>query len=282
MQTRRNGTSVSRVNDLQAVRDRPFDPDETEQMRLLLSTFRDGSGQRLKVGFMPDFLSFERVTAYVLGGATNENKGIFDVAVPGGADRMPWGVSCKMASAQPAKNRCWFMELSNSAKYLTDALAAEGIHWQTRPEAAGPVLVATVGSWHERARGAYDVDASKYLLLTHDSRWRKFEIASFKIDILTRIAAADIRWVVEGREASVGRPSSVAGYIDADRGPHRLWQWFANSGGQLKFYPPIGWEEWRTGAFELAEPPVRDLKDKVEEYWPGGWPGPAAPGIIAL
>lgn len=266
---------------MQAVRDRPFTPVETEQMRLLLSTFRDGSGQRLKkIGFMPDFLSFERVTASVLGGETNEDKGIFDVAVPGRAGRMQWGVSCKMAKTQPVKNRCWFMELSNSAAFLTDALDRDGIHWQTNPEAAGPILLATVNSWHVRVRGDYDVDASKYLLLTHDLRWRNFEMASFEIDILARVAASDIKWVVEGKKASEGKPSSVAGYIHADHGPHRLWQWFANSGGQLKFYPPIGWEEWRTGEFKLAEPPVHDLRDKVDAYWPGAWPGPVGLGIV--
>ena len=241
-------------------------------MRLLLSTFRDGSGQRVKAGFMPDFLAFERVTAYVLGGSTNEDKGIFDVEVPGGTGCRAWGVSCKMASAQPQKNACWFMELSNSAKYLTDALTTKEIHWPSDPEAAGPILVATVGSWHEKVRNAYDVAASKYLLLTHDSRWSTFEIASFDINVLTRVSAVDIKWVTEGRAAAAGRPSSVAGYIDSDRGSHRLWQWYANSGGQLKFYPPLGWEEWRTGEFKLAEPPVRDMKEKVSEYWPGAWP----------
>lgn len=174
-------------------------------MRLLLSTFRDGSGQRVKAGFMPDFLSFERVTAYVLGGTTNEDKGVFDVAVPSGDDRKQWGVSCKMASTQPTKKCCWFMELSNSAKYLTDALEAEAVHWQTNPEAAGPILVTTVGSWHEKVREIYDIDASKYLLLTHDSRWRKFEMAAFDGHILTRIAATDIKWVVEGKQAAAGK-----------------------------------------------------------------------------
>jgi len=81
------------------VRDRAFTPVELERLRLLLSTFRDGSGQRVKAGFMPDFLSFERVCAYVIGGATNEDKGVFDVTVPGGPGRKAWGVSCKMAAA---------------------------------------------------------------------------------------------------------------------------------------------------------------------------------------
>lgn len=254
------------------LRDRPLTPSELERLRLVLSTFRDGSGQRVKYGFMPDFLSFERATAYVLGGSTNEDKGVFDVTVAGPSGRKPWGVSCKMASAQPVRNRCWFMELSNSSKYLSDAIETAGFRWRDEPHKAGPILVATVGSWHDRARLDYDVDASKYLLLTHDSRWRLFELAAFDIHVLTRVPAQRIEWVVEGREAALGRPSSVAGYIETSNGPHRLWQWFANSGGQLKFYPPVGWEEWRSGAFALEEPPVHDLRSKVDTYWPDAWP----------
>ena len=85
------------------VRDRPMNSDEVERMRLVLSTFRDGSGQFVKSigGYMPGYLDFERATALVCGGDTSEDKGIFDVAVPvpGG---LPFGVSCKMSISQRA------------------------------------------------------------------------------------------------------------------------------------------------------------------------------------
>lgn len=260
---------------MQAVRDRPFTTDEVEQVRLLLSTFRDGSGQRLKVagGYMPDYLAFERVTAAVLGGDTNEDKGIFDVAVPR-PRASQWGVSCKMTAKQPVKNKTWFMELSNSAKKLTDAQEELGIDWRTHPELAGPNLIETVRSWHDAVRDFYDVDASKYLLITHDRSWKTFQMACFDIDAIESDLAGDIEWVVEG--GSARNPSSVAGYIEhpdpSIEKPHRLWQWFARSGGQLKFYPPLGWEEWKTEPFELETCQVKDLKAKVDEYWPGAWP----------
>lgn len=257
------------MTNIQALRDRPFNAEETEQTRLMLSTFKDGSGQRVKAGFMPDYLAFERVTAEVLGGSTNEDKGIFDVDVPGGDRRKPWGVSCKMAAAQPPANNCWFMELSNSSKYFHDALEAAGVAaWTTDPQQAGPVVVATVEAWHAAARVRYDLEASKYLLLIRDSRWRKFQIAAFDIHILSHANPQTVKWRVEGRNG----PSSLAGYVGTNAGEHRLWQWYANSGGQLKFYPPKGWEEWHTNTFELETPSVRGLKSKVDEYWPGKWP----------
>jgi hypothetical protein len=252
------------------IRDRALTAVEIERMRLLLSTFRDGSGQRVRTaGFMPDFLSFERACAYVIHGTTNENKGVFDVSVSGGPGRLPWGISCKMAAIPPAKNHCWFMELSNSAKKLNDAVtAAEIVSWNHSPMQAGAAVVATVGSWHEAVRGGYDLDASKYLLLTHDSTWRFFEIACFNLNVLLRVHPGLIHWAVEGRDG----PTSLGGYIDTPRGPHRLWQWYPSSGGQLKFFPLIGWEEWRSGYFELSRPPLMDLKSRVDQYWPGAWP----------
>lgn len=256
-----------------AVRDRPLTSEEVEQFRLLLSTYKDGSGQRLKapIGYMPDYLGFERVTAMVLGGYSNEDKGIFDVAIPY-PDSKPWGVSCKMTVSQPSANQAWFMEMSNSAKKLSDAQADAGIRWVESPELAGPKLIETVHSWHLEVQSDYDLPASKYLLLVHDRQWKKFEIASFSLNLIVSVSSRDVQWRTEGGRP--GAPSSVAGYIEhpITRREHRLWQWFANSGGQLKYYPPMGWEEWRSGPFELEDCPIKDLRAKVEEYWPGMWP----------
>lgn len=239
-------------------------------MRLLLSTFKDGSGQLVSAGYMPDYLSFERVTAIVCGGSTTENKGIFDVTVPGGAGRKPFGISCKMTATQPATRPSWFMELSNSAKKFADAFKAAGVEWEKEPSQAGPIMVRLVESWHRAVANEVDVSASKYLLLTHDSRWQNFEIASLDLDLQRLDPAKHVRWTTEGRNGTI---SSLAGYVTLrGRESHRLWQFYANSGGQLKYYPPIGWEEWRSGPFQLEQPRVHDLSRKAEEYWPGMWP----------
>jgi hypothetical protein len=257
---------------VQSVRDRPFTPDECERLRLLLSTFRDGSGQylgKLKA-YMPDYLAFERAAALVCGGETTENKGIFDVLVPSETrGELPFGISCKMATRQP-KNRSWFMEMSNSAKKFNDAFAAAGVVWTRRPELAGQVLVDVVESWHEAVRDTVDVGRSKYLLLTHDAGWKKFQIVCLGLNLRRADPATEVRWVAEGRGET---KSSIAGYIPVSGGQElRLWQFYANSGGQLKYYPPIAWAEWTSPEFELELPPVRGLQDKVDEYWPGKWP----------
>ncbi len=257
---------------MQAVRDRELNDDEFERLRLLLSTFRDGSGQylsKLKM-YMPDYLAFERATAFVCRGETTENKGIFDVLVPSQKkSELPFGISCKMATAQP-KDRSWFMEMSNSAKKFHDAFDAAGVVWTRNPALAGQVLVDLVASWHENVRAAVDVARSKYLLLVHDKQWKKFRIVCLDLDLRRADPATDVRWVAEGKGV---KKSSIAGYIDIGGGKERrLWQFYANSGGQLKYYPPVEWAEWTTELFELEEPSVRGPRDKVDEYWPGLWP----------
>jgi hypothetical protein len=218
---------------------------------------------------MPDYLAFERATAFICGGKTTENKGIFDVLVTSETSGdLPFGISCKMAVTQP-QNRSWFMEMSNSAKKFHDAFAAASVVWTERPDLAGQVLVDVVESWHEDVRATVDVARSKYLILIHDTAWKGFQIACLDLNLRRADPALGVQWEAEGRG---GIKSSIAGYINIDGKPHRLWQFYANSGGQLKYYPPIDWADWVSPVFELELPSVRGLRDKVDEHWPGMWP----------
>lgn len=76
-----------------AYRDRPLNDIEFEVLRLVLSSYRDGSGQvvRPNVGSMPGFRDYERALAAVLRARAPENKGIFDVIVS--TDTVPFGIS---------------------------------------------------------------------------------------------------------------------------------------------------------------------------------------------
>ena len=122
----------------QPIRDRPMSAKEVERLRLVLSTFRDGSGQYLRSikGYMPDYLDFERATALVCGGTTSENKNVFDVTVPV-PGRLPFGISCKMSSTQPVRNKSSFTELSNSQKKFEDEFGRRSINWQSQPDVVG-------------------------------------------------------------------------------------------------------------------------------------------------
>jgi hypothetical protein len=254
------------------IKDRPMTGVEVERLRLALSTFRDGSGQFLSKieAFMPNYLDFERSTALIVDGTTSENKGIFDVSV--GVDvGKPFGISCKMATAQNVKKKSSFMELSNSKKKFDDEFYRLGIDWRTQPELAGPATVNLVMSWHDEVADLIDLGGSRYLVLTHDDWWKKFQLHCFPLDLRIADPLLDVEWRNEGDDKN-GGPSTVAGYVSDGGRTHRLWQLYQNSGGQLKYYPLLEWAEWTSAVFELEEPPVIPLRSKVDKYFPGMWP----------
>ncbi|VBA46753.1 hypothetical protein LAUMK142_00462 [Mycobacterium pseudokansasii] len=112
------------------LRDRGLNAVEMTALRLILSTYRDGSGQvvlKATGETMPGFRDFERALAAVTNGATTENKGIFDVIVP--ASPLPYGLSAKMSKIQPERNKCSFMELANSAAKFRQNLLDKQINW---------------------------------------------------------------------------------------------------------------------------------------------------------
>lgn len=246
-------------------RDRALDTRELERLRLTLSSFRDGSGQNVVKSTgktMPGFRDYERSLAAVIGGSTTENKGILDVVV--NTTAKPFGISCKMTAFPPAKNESSFMELSNSAAKFRKHLLSLQINWITEPMLAGPALVGLVSSWHEEVAAEIELDASRYSVFAHDRKWERFQILCFPLDLEIASPKGDIDWMIEGQ--------SLSGYIDADHGRHRLWQCYLNSGGQLKYYPPLSWANWVTTEFTLESPPAVSPTHRARQYFANLWP----------
>jgi hypothetical protein len=234
-------------------------------LRLTLSTFRDGSGQTIlkKTGqSMPGFRDFERSLAAVLGGTTPENKGIFDVEVP--TDGKPIGISCKTTAFQPVKNQCSFMEMSNSAAKFRAQLLFLKINWVTEPMLAGPAVIELISSWHAALEDEIDLAGSRYSVLHHDSKWVKFQLLSFPLDLRIADPKEDITWVPGDK--------ALRGYIDYGDRVHKLWEFYPNSGGQVKYFPLLDWADWITPTFQLEEPPIVSPLVKTEEYFKALWP----------
>lgn len=199
-------------------RDRPLDARETEALRLVLSTYRDGSGQnQTEAGSMPGFRDFERGLASVVGGVAAENKGVFDVicAVPGATG---YGISCKMARFAPVAQRSSFMELSNSAAKFRAHLLGRQINWVTEPGLAGPAIIELVTSWHraDADRLRLDLSASKYAVLSRSSKWDVFQLSAYPLDLYGFNPIGDIEW-----ESTMNR---IDGFVRIDGRRHVLWQ----------------------------------------------------------
>ncbi|WKK71472.1 hypothetical protein Q0F99_19220 [Rathayibacter oskolensis] len=165
---------------------------------------------------------------------------------------------------QPLKNESSFMELSNSAAKFHAALGYFGVDWRNRPQEAGPIIVDTVMSWHEAVADEVDLEGSRYAILDHDARWEVFSLKVFPLDLRTAHPVTQVEWIAE--------PRRLDGFIYLNNRRHRLWQWYADSGGQLKYYPPLAWGEWSSPSFALELPPQVSLRSRAVEYFPQLWP----------
>jgi hypothetical protein len=242
-----------------ALRDRPPNPTELERLRLTLSGFRDGSGQLMisGKGSYPGWRDFERAVAAVFGGTTMESKAVFDVVLhTGGED--PFGISCKTRAGR-VSDAFVLMELSNSAALFWRRLRDLKIDPDREPERAGPALIALVEEWHEAEGQNIDLAGSSYLHLSHTMDWRQWRLAWYPLS-LRPPDGGTIAWEATG--------SRIVGRLEN----RMIWEWYGQSGGQLKFYPPHVWARWVSDWFELEEPPAETPAERAARYWPQLWP----------
>ena len=136
--------------------DRPPTDVDVERIRLILSTYQDGSGMlKLKNGAtLPGWRDFERSVAAAFNGHPTENKGIYDVLLDAGTN-LHIGISCKMRNQlhEVDKTGRVSMELSNAAGKFWDILKEKNINQQNYQDYAsqvGAILLHQVESWHKQ------------------------------------------------------------------------------------------------------------------------------------
>ena len=259
---------------------------EVEAIRLMLSTFRDGSGtERDGDGTTrPNWRQIERVFAELFTGEpAPENKGIFDVTVPSLDDpKLLYGLSIK--SKQLPKRQFdrlsvdsrTYMEVANSPAKMFDALHANhGIGVQDfidgrDPDVIGNCVLKTINEWHEEGKKQYerlhharriDLDHSVYICLSYrqwdDSAPRRFQIHSFSLQF-----PENIRWRYKGK--------ALRGY-DPKHPGEVIFDWYAQSGGQLKYYPRASDALFSSAPFVLEELQNIDLYERAHQYWEREW-----------
>ncbi len=136
-------------------------PTTFERLRLILSTYQDGSGQQsVKDGrTLPGWRDFERAVAIAFGGQAQENKFIFDVLVPDSHRNGVFaGISCKMRRTLNDTKRTGrvTLELSNSSGKFWDRLGERGLHQQNykaHPLKVAEVLLELENEWHQQKPG---------------------------------------------------------------------------------------------------------------------------------
>jgi len=241
------------MNNLLPFVDRPPTQGEIERIRLLLSTYQDGTGM-LEGGRQPGWRDFERSVATALGGEAPESKYIFDVLLHAqdGSDKQ-YGISCKMGKQlrRIERDKRAFMELSNSLKKFWDYLNTKGItqtNWEDNPREVGIGLIELVHQWHRQESlvhgGNVDISKSFYLVLSYDSGgWYQFHQFPLRLP-----EPEALTWYFPTR---VTKEQTVIGNLRADDAIGMIFEWYGRSGGQLKYYPPIEQALWTSAKFQL-------------------------------
>jgi hypothetical protein len=245
-------------------------PSEVEELRLILSTYQDGTGMLAQKGgaTLPGWRDFERTVAVVFGGEAQENKAIFDVLVPNQIARQTYfGLSCKMRrelSRIDTIGRVAF-ELSNSAGKFWDHLYSKKINqknYKKRPAEVGAALLELVEQWHDEVSlkrgGPVDLAGSSYFVLS----WNKagwYQLHQFPI---TLPDPKTLKWHFP-----------TARCLKGDDRSGTLFEWYGESGGQLKYYPRAEDAIWASKRFQLE--PLKDAEHgiiaKVSAYFPELW-----------
>jgi hypothetical protein len=255
---------------------------EVEQFRLILSTYQDGSGQQaLKGGFtLPGWRDFERTIALVYGGEAQESKYIFDVLVPSEGQRHV-GISCKMRRTLDDTKRTGrvTLELSNSSGSFWDRLGLKGINQQNYKEyplEVAKILLATEDEWHRKvgveSGGNVDLSHSFYLALSWN---KKGEYQLFKFP-LALPEPTELNWDFPVRYEKGEKKFSRR--LRGQDSHGTLFEWYGESGGQLKYYPFTSHALWTSEIFRLQELPIdwyqkHGIETKARDYFPDFWKG---------
>ena len=259
--------------------DRNPTPQEVERLRLILSTYQDGTGMLAAKNnrTLPGWRDFERATALAFYSQGSENKAVFDVLQADEVEpAIKYGLSCKMRKELNRIKRDGkvTVELSNSAGQFWDQLALKGINpsnYRDRPQEAGITLVELVNRWHlavgTDGGGSVNLAKSCYLVLS----WNNAGLYQLHQFSLALPDPKELRWHCPAKKAKgVAQPSRR---INGSDEIGTLFEWYGESGGQLKYYPSASTAIWQSEPFRLE--PLPDVEHgilaKVAAYFPERW-----------
>ncbi len=263
-------------------------PTQVEKLRLILSTYQDGTGQN-DGGTAPGWRDFERAVAAAFNGQAQESKHVFDVIVPTGYGASAYGISCKMRGelgntvARQNKKGLFkkgrvSMELSNSAKYFWTQLKKRGINetvYKVKPVESGIALIELVKSWHNDVsleKGSIiDLSKSFYLVLQWDKSGL-YQLFQYSIHLPD---PKELKWHFPPKTGKNGEEESSLRLAGEDSFGS-LFEWYGDTGGQLKYYPLTEDALWKSDKFRLEPLPTLESLEygiiaKAKTYFPRQW-----------
>jgi hypothetical protein len=248
---------------------------ELALLKKYLATYRDGTGGNREAdgSSRADYRQIERCFAELLHGRTTESKAFYDfvvesnesggIAVRGASIKSKEIAQLREYTKQKATIRS-YLELSNSnaknwALCKDYGLTAADFEARKHSEKFGEVILLRQLQERQASERAYIAGQPSKSFVSKDCVFisvlyspaakgeRSWLVSTFPVQ-LPKPAV----WVFAG-EALVGR--------DADGG--KLYEWYARSGSQFKYYPKLSTRLNGTGLFELPKPTVETLRAKA-------------------
>lgn len=254
---------------------------EIEKLRLLLSTFQDGTGQLKGVHnqTLPGWRDFERACALTFNGQTVESKFFVDIVFPlTDSPRTFYGLDCKMRGELRLVERYGkiYVEVTNAAKLLWSQLHLKGItqdNYRSKPELAGNSLIEAVEFIKQNGSAIYPpgpivTQKSYYLVLLWDQNSGNYQLYQLPLKLPN---PGDLTWVCYVSQRGDGTETTRLVGENADG---VLYEWYGDSGGQFKYYPSVESAIWKSPIFKLE--PLSDLVElgilaKAKAYFPEQW-----------
>ena len=263
---------------------RPSSAQEINRLRLFISTFGDGSGNQrgLDNTTRADWRQLERCVAEFVGAVGGENKEIFDVLAPDDSDcNLLYGLSVKSKQLPVRQfnslggNGRVYMEIANSPAKFFDALtnqlgvSEEQFRMQRFPKEVGDTVLRTVELWHQEGKSWIEEHYPAKQLLLNKSCYLSISLSKPARQLPTRyqIHTFDLKypnnliWRYKSDKCLTGFESQFP--------DEPLVDWYALSGGQLKYYPRASAARFASPVFTLETPAMLSIKQKAQTYFPG-------------
>lgn len=256
-------------------------PGELTLLRKFLGTYRDGTGGNREAdgSTRADSRQIERCFAELLHGRTTENKAFYDFVVEfneGGGIAVR-GASIK--SKELPKLRDFqrvretmraHLELSNSNAKDWALCAEHGLSEQDfRDHRHAAQFGAMILLRQQQERQASE---AMYLRSRNVENIQFVTAECVYISIMYSPEANGERvWLVSSFGTTLPEPESWAysgrALVGLDSDGKRLYEWYALSGSQFKYYPKLSSRLYGTELFEVPKPSVETLRAKSERLF---------------
>jgi hypothetical protein len=253
------------------------------KLKLLMSVFQDGSGNQREhsESSRADWRQLERCVAELVGAIGGEDKQIFDVVAPDiSQPSLFYGLSVKSKQlalsnfSSLSSNGRVYMEIANSpAKFwsvLSEKLGTTESDFRNQKFASdiGACVIETVERWHAEGKALFEEDYPGSTLDLSNSCYfcislskpragtnTLYQVHTFKLSY-----PKEIIWKYKSDKCLTG--------FDPSEPEEPIFDWYALSGGQLKYYPQAKKAIFSSHVFSLESPAKLSITDRAKLYFP--------------